>query len=209
MSDLTPYQQEQLEIGLAKLELRSREGGFQCPQAAIAEGLREIVDYCCKHTLGDGWHYITVEYEEWNEGKSRSYGNTSDGCIHLLAMDLIRSLGRLPAELMALYDTAYPATEPGDHDWLLPENLEKRYRPHTNPVPQWTKQAREALIDDLGDINNHSYVEVLDEFLVGFPVPYMAPEPLQRNPRGVTVAGVVDGAEVTRAVRRRPVACPA
>jgi len=103
------------------------------------------------------WGYVQWSIRPYEQG----YGcdGTTSANIHLIALRFCEALG---LDYPALYEKAYEwqGEKPGQswlrhYDWAPIEE--------ETIVPEVSEQALRDLLDDLGEINNHSVVAVLEE----------------------------------------------
>jgi hypothetical protein len=135
------------------------------------------------HRLGMGWHFVwhydppIVHHVQREDGTSYYWdeeGETSEGCIMWLADQFaIERLDGMTA--CEVYRAAYKERDGGAHDdeWLHTDALRSAWGDSTISPKRWTETPVRKLLEDLEDVNYHSFLARLIE-LIGERTPKLA-----------------------------------
>lgn len=126
------------------------------------------------HRLGMGWHLVwrydppVVRRVQRADGTSYDYeddGESSEGCIMWLADQFAAQ--RLRASAREIYRRAYQERDGNDFDneWLATEALRDEWADYTVSPKRWTSTAVRKLLEDLEDVNYHSFLAKLIELI--------------------------------------------
>ena len=126
------------------------------------------------HRLGIGWHLVwrydppIVRHVQRDDGTSYHYeedGESSEGCIMWLADQFATQ--RLGVTAREIYRLAYREHDGEDFDdeWLATDALRDEWAEYTVSPKQWTSTAVRKLLEDLEDVNYHSFLAKLIEFV--------------------------------------------
>lgn len=131
------------------------------------------------HRLGMGWHYIW-EYDppiehHVRQGDGTPYywreaGESSEGCIMWLADCFARECLDITAR--EVFRQAYKADDDSEFEdeWLETDVLRGMWAPHTIMPKRWNPANVRRLLEDLEDVNYHSFLTRLIE-LIGERLP--------------------------------------
>lgn len=126
------------------------------------------------HRLGMGWHYLW-EYDPAIEHQTvqangtpyywRDTGETSEGCILWLADCLARE--KLNVTARDIYREAYrrDGDEEFEDDWVTTDALRDAWAKHTITPKKWRPSQVRKLLEDLEDVNYHSFLARLIELI--------------------------------------------
>ncbi len=127
------------------------------------------------HRLGMGWHFVwrcdppIVHQGKREDGSSYEWeedGETSEGCIMWLADQFAgHMLGGATAR--SIYRDAYRQRdgEAFDDEWLATEALKDEWEAYTVSPQQWSPIEIRQLMEDLEDVNYHSFLARLIELV--------------------------------------------
>ena len=126
------------------------------------------------HRLGMGWHYLweydpAIEHHVVQPDGTPYYwrdtGETSEGCIMWLADNFARQ--KLGTTAREIYRQAYRQQDDGafDDDWLTTDVLRDEWAQHTTLPKRWSPSHVRELIEDLEDVNYHSFLARLFELI--------------------------------------------
>ncbi len=123
------------------------------------------------HRLGMGWHFVwrydppIVHQGKREDGSSYEWeedGDTSEGCIMWLADQFARQMLE-GATARSIYRDAYRQRdgEAFDDEWLATEALRDEWEAYTVSPKQWGPTEIRQLMEDLEDVNYHSFLDRL------------------------------------------------
>ena len=127
------------------------------------------------HRLGMGWHFVwrynppMVHQGKREDGTTYEWedvGETSEGCIMWLADQFARhTLGGATARI--LYRDAYRQRdgEAFDDEWLATDALRDEWDSHTVSPKRWGPTEVRQLLEDLEDVNYHSFSDRLTKLI--------------------------------------------
>jgi len=126
------------------------------------------------HRLGIGWHHIweydpPIEHHVRRDDGTAYYwrdsGETSEGCIMLLADSFART--RLGMTAQEIYGLAYEQEddEEFEDEWVATDVLRDTWGPYTVLPKHWGPTNVRKLFEDLEDVNYHSFLARLIELV--------------------------------------------
>lgn len=126
------------------------------------------------HRLGMGWHYLweydpPIEHHTVQADGTPYYwqdtGETSEGCIMWLADCFARE--KLDTTARDIYRDAYrqDGDEEFEDDWVATDALRDAWAKHTTAPKKWRPSHVRKLLEDLEDVNYHSFLARLTELI--------------------------------------------